>query len=182
MPTLRPADFRAITVIGDSVSVGVGGSETSETWPAIVAREHLLQNQDLSHVGETAVSARKRAAAKPIAGAVVIMEIGGNDILGTTTPRQFAEDLDALLGHLAAPDKQIVMFELPLPPFYHEYGRIQRATAAKHGVSLVPKRIFLSVIAGSDSTLDTIHLSQAGHQQMADVVWRLVQPAFDPAS
>jgi acyl-CoA thioesterase-1 len=45
---------------------------------------------------------------------------------------------------------------------------------------LVTKRIFLSVIAGSDSTLDTIHLSQSGHQHMADEVWGLVQRAFDP--
>lgn len=71
------------------------------------------------------------------------------------------------------------MFELPLPPFYHEYGRIQRAVAAKYHVLLVPKRIFLSAIAGSDSTLDSIHLSQSGHEFMADCVWRLVKSAFE---
>ncbi len=70
------------------------------------------------------------------------------------------------------------MFELPLPPFCHEFGRIQRTVAAKHNVTLVPKRVFLSVIAGSGSTLDTIHLSQSGHQFMADAVWQLVEDAF----
>ena len=71
------------------------------------------------------------------------------------------------------------MFELPLPAFCHEYGRAQRTAAAKHDVALVPKRVFLSVIAGNDSTLDTIHLSQSGHHRMADVVWRLVKSAFE---
>jgi acyl-CoA thioesterase I len=44
---------------------------------------------------------------------------------------------------------------------------------------LIPKRVFLSVIAGDDSTLDSIHLSQSGHQTMADTVWRSVVSAFD---
>ena len=41
-------------------------------------------------------------------------------------------------------------------------------------VLLIPKRIFLSIIAGNESTLDTIHLSQSGHQLMADCVWRIL--------
>lgn len=52
------------------------------------------------------------------------------------------------------------------------------AVAARHDVTLVPKRVFLSIIVGSDSTLDTIHPSQPGRQFMADGVWRLVKSAF----
>ena len=131
-------------------------------------------------MGETAASALNRAKKAQITGSVVIVAIGGNDILGSTTAEQFENDLDALLAHLAAPHRQIVLFELPLPPFCYEYGRVQRVVAAKHNVTLIPRRVFLSVIAGSDSTLDTIHLSQSGHQYMADCVWRLVKSAFDP--
>jgi acyl-CoA thioesterase-1 len=138
-----------------------------------------LQVQDISHVGETAASALKHAMSHPVTAPVVIVEIGGNDILGTTTSEQFSGDLDALLAFLAGDDRQIVMFELPLPPFCHEYGRVQRAVAARHNVLLVPRRVFLSVIAGSGSTLDTIHLSQSGHQYMSDLVWTLIKSAFD---
>ncbi|HUS39386.1 MAG TPA: GDSL-type esterase/lipase family protein [Pirellulales bacterium] len=179
---LRPTPTRTITIIGDSVTAGVGGDETAETWPSILAREHSLQVQDISHMGATAASALKRAKSHSIKSYLVVIEIGGNDLLGSTTSSQFARDLDALLAHLAAEDRQLIMFELPLPPFYHEYGRVQRSVAAKHNVALVPKRVFLSVIAGSDSTFDTIHLSQSGHQFMADCVWRLVKSAFEPNS
>lgn len=180
--SLNRTEGRSVAVIGDSVTAGVGGDEKSETWPSILGREHRLQIEDISHVGETAASALKRLKSHSISAHVVVVEIGGNDILGSTTANQFASDLDELLGYLAAENRQIVMFELPLPPFCHEYGRLQRAVAAKHNVRLVPKRIFLSVIAGSDSTLDTIHLSQAGHQRMADCVWRLVNSAFSANS
>ena len=86
--------------------------------------------------------------------------------------------MNALLAELNKNDRQLVMFELPLPPFYHEYGRLQRAAARRHGIRLVPKRVFLSILAGNGSTLDTIHLSQAGHQQMAETVWQLIGPAY----
>lgn len=177
-PSLDPAMSRSVTVIGDSITAGVP-DEDSETWPSLLARQHQLHVQDVSQMGETAASALGRVQGSPIESSVVIIEIGGNDLLGATTSLQFARDLDALLAHLAAPDRQLMMFELPLPPFCHEYGRIQRTLAARYGVKLIPKRILLSVLASGDATLDTIHLSQSGHQVMADRVWRLVQSAFE---
>ncbi|TWT77541.1 Esterase TesA precursor [Posidoniimonas polymericola] len=162
-PSPRPASSRSMAVIGDSVTAGMGGDDRSLTWPTLLGREHGLEIQDLSHVGETTASALKRAKAHTITAPLVVVEIGGNDILGTTDAADFAASLDALLTHLSKPGRQIMMFELPLIPLSHAYGRAQRTLAAKHGVLLIPKRVFLSIIAGSDSTLDSIHLTQEGH-------------------
>jgi len=175
---LNPAADYSMTVIGDSVSAGVGANERSETWPSIIGREHRIQVQDISHVGETVASALTRAKSNVIAGSVVIIELGGNDILGSTTSLQFANNLDDLLRYLTVNNRQIIMFEMPLPPFCNAYGRAQRVTAAKYKVTLIPKHIFLSVIAGNDFTLDSIHLSKSGHKFMADCVWHLVKTAF----
>lgn len=177
-PALNPMTSRSVAIIGDSVTAGMGGRDNSKKWPAILADQHDLAVQNISHMGETAASALKRVKKHQISAPIVIVEIGGNDLLGSTTSREFEVDLDALLAHISAPDRQVIMFELPLPPFCHEYGRIQRTLVRKHHVSLVPKRIFLSVLAAEDSTLDTIHLSQAGHVRMANCVWQLVGSAF----
>ncbi|WP_298867968.1 GDSL-type esterase/lipase family protein [uncultured Gimesia sp.] len=177
-PDLKPVNARALTVIGDSVTAGLGSGEKAETWPRILARKHNLQVQDISQAGDTVTSALKRVQEQPVNSTVVLLEIGGNDVLGATTTAQFEQALDALLTELEAPNRQLIMLELPLPPFYHDYGRIQRALAKKHNAALVPKRVFLSIIAGSDSTLDSIHLSQAGHQKMANVVWGFLKPAY----
>ncbi len=72
-----------------------------------------------------------------------------------------------------------LLLEVPLPPFYHGFGRIQRRLAKKHGVKLVPKRVLLSILAGGDATLDSIHLSQAGQQKMAEVVWGIVGSGYE---
>ena len=177
-PTLQPAPSRTVTVIGDSITAGLGDSDKSERWPEILAREHDLDVQDISHVGETSASALKRAKERGFRSSVVVLEIGGNDLLGSTSSAQFARDLDALLAQVCVPERQVLMFELPLPPFNHEYGRIQRALAQKYNVSLVPKRILLSILAASDSTVDTIHLTQTGQQRMAASVWQLLIAAF----
>jgi acyl-CoA thioesterase-1 len=176
-PGVEPVSSRRLTVIGDSVTAGLGDTQT-ETWPHILAREHDVEVQDLSHVGDTVAAARKRVAETQIDSQLVLLEIGGNDVLGSTTPAEFATNLDLLLTQLSSPGRQLVMLELPLPPFYHVFGRIQRRLAKKHGVKLVPKRVFLSILAGGDATLDSIHLSQAGQQKMADVVWGIVGAGY----
>lgn len=170
------ASSSGLTIVGDSVSAGMEERE-AETWPSLLARQHQITIQDLSHVGETARSALKRVQQRGIQFPVILLEIGGNDLLGSTTSTEFEADLDALLQYLKQPNHEILMFELPLPPMLHEFGRIQRLLAMRYGVRLIPKRIFLSIIYDGDSTVDSIHLSQSGHQRMAELVWSLVQPA-----
>ncbi len=177
-PSLVPASSRSLTVIGDSVTAGMGAGDKSVRWPTLLAKDHNLNIQDISHPGETVASALKWAKSQQILSPVVILEIGGNDLLGDTTSAQFSRDLDALLGYVSAPGRQVIMFELPLPPLRNEYGRIQRSLARKHDVALVPKRVFLSILAANDSTVDTIHLTQAGHHRMATTVWGVVRSAF----
>ena len=174
LPHSHGSNASSLTVVGDSVSAGLG-DQKEDTWPALLAQQHQVGVQDLSHVGETAGSALKRAQSCELQSKRILLEIGGNDILGTTTTAEFERDLDALLAFLKTPDREVLMFELPLPPLYHEYGRIQRMLAERHLVKLIPKRVFLSSIAEGDSTLDSIHLSQAGHQRMADLVWELIR-------
>lgn len=181
VPTLHPAPARSITVIGDSITAGVGDMRL-ETWPRVLAREHHLMVRDWSSPGDTTASALKRIRGRKIDSPVVILEIGGNDLLGTTSPAAFRDALDALLARVSAPGRQVLLFELPLPPFYHEIGRIQRELARKHGALLIPKRVLLSVLRGDGATLDTIHLSRPGHRRMAERVWSIVEGAFESSS
>lgn len=172
LPVTATAPVTAMTIIGDSVSAGMEEGE-AETWPSLLSRQHDIVIQDLSHVGETAGSALKRVQKAGVQHNYVIVEIGGNDILGSTTSSQFETDLNALLSELRQENRQVVMFELPLPPFYHQFGMIQRQLAKKHEIALVPRRYFLSILAEGDATLDSIHLSQSGHQRMSDLAWSL---------
>jgi acyl-CoA thioesterase-1 len=178
VPSISAVDERAISIIGDSVSAGMGEHKV-ETWPKIFARQHHVRVQDLSTMGDKTSHAIKRIKAQPVDAPLVLIEIGGNDVLGGTSAAKFHEDLDALLSALPTDNHRVVMFELPLPPLRGDFGRAQRSLARKHGVLLVPKRIMLDVLAAEGATVDTIHLSRAGHQQMADAVWMLLESAWN---
>lgn len=175
--SVPPLGDRPLHVIGDSLTAGMG---EAETWPQLFAAKRPAGTETVSHAraGATAGSALQQAAQLNAqlgkAEGVILIEIGGNDLLGTTTAAGFDRDLEALLAPLAGPGRTLVMLELPLYPTANEFGRIQRQAAARHGVILVPKRVMLRVIDSEESTLDSIHLSPAGRQQMAESMWDLL--------
>jgi acyl-CoA thioesterase I len=163
-------------IIGDSITAGLGGK--METWPQLLAKSRPVEVVDLARMGATTASALQQADALPKDGGLVLLEIGGNDLLGTTSAADFERDLDRLLNQVCVPDRMVLMFELPLPPFYNEFGRAQRRLASNHGVILIPKRFLASVLTGPGATLDSIHLDRFGHEKMADVVWSVIRPAY----
>ena len=182
MPVLTPVEARELAVIGDSLTAGHGESDLTQKWPAILRDRHGVAVEDLSKAGATAASAAQGLEQLSIAAPVVIVEIGGNDFLGGGSVAAFEAGLDALLKAVCQPGRQVAMFELPIPPLYEGFGRVQRDLASRHGVALIPKRILLSVIAAADATVDSLHLTQQGQGRMADVVWSLLEPAMPEAS
>jgi acyl-CoA thioesterase-1 len=173
----------ALAVIGDSVSAGMLGPQ-ERTWPKQFGERFHVRVVDVSREGATAHSAIRQAESlnghPEAAHAVVVVEIGGNDFFESLDPARFAADLDNLLALLTRPGRRIIMLELPLPPFYNAYGRVQREMAAKHGVQMISKRDFARVVFTSGATLDTVHLSERGHALMAEMIWNHVGPLFKP--
>lgn len=179
IPTVDPALDRTLTVVGDSVTAGTGSNDMTMKWPAQIAEKFAIQVDDRSEPGERTSTALKNLQKNPSDSSVFLIEIGGNDLMGSTKEDKFEHDLDALLHFVCKKDRQVVMLELPLPPFRNRYGAIQRRLAGKHGVILIPKQVFLSVITTENSTIDSIHLTQQGHDRFAAAMWDVLKPAYD---
>lgn len=182
MPVLAAVHDRQIAVIGDSLTAGHGENDLTQKWTSLLRDRHGVAVQDLSKAGATAASAAQGLKQESITAPVVIVEIGGNDFLGGGSVEDFEAGLDALLKAVCQPGRQVAMFELPIPPLYEGFGRVQRKLASRHGVALIPKRILLSIIAAADATVDSLHLTQRGHDGMADVVSALLEPAMPEAA
>ncbi len=178
LPAIETEPSKTVIVFGDSVTAGLG-DDAVETWPQILERTRSITIQDYAKIGATVSTAVQQVRQQDIPEGLVFLEIGGNDVLGSTSPEKFREDLKELFEALSSHRGQIVMMELPLPPFFNSYGRIQRELAREYNVKLIPKRIFMRILAQDQSTLDSIHLSQSGQQQFADAVWEIVGGAFD---
>jgi acyl-CoA thioesterase-1 len=174
---LKPAGHPTLSIFADSVTAGMG--ETSlETWPHLLARSHSIDMQDHSQMGAKVGSMLRKAEKTPVGNGIILLEIGGNDLLGSTSAIEFERDLDLLLAKFAGKGRIVLMFELPLPPFANEFGRIQRSLVRKYGVHLVPKRIFVGVLTADGATVDSVHLTARGHELMAETVWSLIRTAY----
>jgi acyl-CoA thioesterase I len=171
-------DYRQLTVIGDSLSAVRVVARDIEPWPSLLAKRSIVTVVNLAQAGATLGSALQQATLATNTPAVILLEIGGNDLIAQIPRSQFAADLRALLTALHRPQRQLVMLELPLPPFANRYGMIQRALAREFNVALLPRRCFTAVLAGKTSTTDGLHLSPIGQQKMADTVWRFIEPLF----
>ena len=176
-PRVPPLGHPALGIIGDSLTAGMG-EQNVVTWPGILADRHGVVVHDHSQAGANLATALRQAASVSSDERLVLLEIGGNDILGETTPSGFEAGLARLLSAVCRPGRVVVMLELPLPPTYNAFGRIQRRLARQYQTLLVPKRVLLGILQEPGTTLDTIHLSQAGHQRMSDAIWAVVHAAY----
>lgn len=165
-PTLNIAEDRAIFVIGDSISAGIGGPET--TWPEVWAQQSGREIINLAVPGAKIEDALTRQLERvDRRNSTVIVEIGGNDLMGDTTTAEFEQRLAGLLFQLNQDQHQVIMFELPLLPLKNGYGLSQRILATKYSVTLIPKRFLVDVFEAPGATLDGLHLSQTGHDELA---------------
>jgi acyl-CoA thioesterase-1 len=165
MPLITGLPSDHLAIIGDSISSGI--DLLSPAWPTIFQQITGVPVKNLSKPGAEVIDGRAMAERITPDDRIVLIEVGGNDLLSGTPSVEFGRNLDRLLSKLVAPERTIVMFELPLLPNRVAFGRIQRQLASRYGVWLIPKHYFVEVLGGSNATLDGLHLSPNGARQMA---------------
>lgn len=170
-PAIPVGKDQHVYVLGDSISAGMGTSERN--WPLVLGDISHLQVTNLAQPGATAATALSQESGIIVPYSLVIIEIGGNDLLGTAFSDEFAKSLDNLLRGIPS-SSYCAMFELPLFPFHSGYGEVQRTLAKRYNVILIPKKVLTNVIGGSGNTLDGLHLSQQGHDALARAVFRML--------
>ena len=163
--------------MGDSLSAE-DFTEGGDPWPKLLEREHGIRVENLAFSGAQTASAAKRVVSGQLSGALVLLEIGGNDLLGAVSSADFERGLERLLAQVCRDDNRVVMLELPLPPLYNGYGEVQRRLSRQHQVLLIPKGYFASVLSAAGDRVDGVHLSASGHKKMSDMIWRRISPAL----
>jgi len=179
IPSIPKLQFESIYVVGDSVSSGIGGpAETA--WPKRL-EEHLGRPViNLAIAGATAQTALQRQLPKITHNnSLVFLEIGGNDLLNGTAPKDYEAVLSNLLEELTQQNHTIVWFELPRLLWHQQQGRIQRQLSQKYSVILIPRIFLADIFEGKELTSDAIHLTQRGHDVFAKKVFALFEGSRD---
>ena len=172
--TGNPSDH--LVVIGDSISSGIDPRVAA--WPLVFQQMCGVPVKNLARPGaqvsEGVLIARDLTADDHL----VLIEIGGNDLLMGVSADDYNKSLDALLSKVTALNRTVVMFELPLLPTKTAYGQVQRRLAAQYGVALIPKRYFAQVLGDAGATSDGLHLSAFGARQLAARVVQVFSPVL----
>jgi lysophospholipase L1-like esterase len=180
IPRIEGSASDHLVVIGDSISAG--SDPRIPNWPAIFESRTGMGVKNLSQPGAGVADALMQASQVQPQDTLLLLEIGGNDLLSGGSSAEFGQNLDSLLAKLSRTDRTLVMFELPLLPNKIGYGRSQRKLAARYHVFLVPKHYFTDVISGPSATTDGLHLSEVGAHRMATLVAQLLAPDLKPGS
>ncbi len=176
-PSLPLSLERSVVVLGDSLSAGMGAGEGTP-WPFQLRDSHHVQVHNLAEAGATTQHALRIIQSTDQLRGLVIVELGGNDLLGGRSCADFEHDIDGILAYLHIHQRTVVMLELPVLPGKNQWGVVQRRLARKYGCSLIPKRLLVDVLAAPGATVDTLHLSQSGHHRLAEMVWSVIGPAL----
>jgi len=160
-----PSTSLPVFVLGDSLSAGLG--RDTPTWPQVLADQTGRSVTNLAHPGSRLRDGLGQAEGLPSDESLVVIELGGNDLLGGATADEFRRDLTALLRGVTQAGRQVVMFELPLLPLQNRYGEAQREVCARLGVVLIPRRVLAGAVAWPGHTTDGLHLSAEGHRWLA---------------
>lgn len=160
-----------VFVMGDSLSSGGFGEHG--TWVELLASRTGIDLIDLASPSETTGSALQYQVEELSAcdRCGVVIELGGNEMLGGSAVREFEQNLRSLITQSRARGAEAVwLVEFPPLPGRWWWAAAQRRTARATESILIPRRILARVLVKEENTFDGLHLTDSGHAELASAV------------
>ena len=165
-----------VLAFGDSLFAGYGLASPDQSYPAqleqaLRGKGHNVRIANAGVSGDTSAAGRQRLAftldSQPAAPDLVLLELGGNDLLRGLPPEQTRANFDAMLAELEQRGIPVVLMGVQAPPnagpeFQQAFDAIYPALARKHGAPLVP---FVGTAVFTDNALlqaDHVHPTARG--------------------
>lgn len=162
-----------VLVVGDSISAGYG-VEPDEAWPARLAQRTSWRVVAAGVNGDRTAGGRERlpglmAEHRP---ALVLIELGGNDLLGGVPAAQITGNLDAMIANARAGGARVALMAAPQPSALGAVTGLAAASlyadlAKRRNVPLIEKAL-PSVLSDEDLRQDAIHPNAVGHGVLAE--------------
>ena len=166
-----------IVVLGDSLAAGVG-SGPGEAYPDLLAARLKADVVNAGVSGNTTADGLARVgdvlAEDPW---LVIVELGGNDILRQVPPEQTERNLRAILDRLIAGRVVPVLVEMDAP-FGARYREIYGRLGDEYHVPIV-EDVFGEVLRDPALKSDQIHPNAEGQRRLAQAIAEELQPILD---
>ena len=176
MPNLDSAG-KTIVCLGDSITAGVG-ADGGNTYPQRLAELLGVPVVNAGVPGDTAAQGRARLPAVFARDPwLVIVELGGNDLLGRVPVERTEADLAAIVEAVldAGAVPLLVAVDNPVPLLGGHLGEVYDRVGDRYGVPVVDG-VLRDILADRSLKSDEIHPNAAGYATLAEAVADAVRP------
>jgi lysophospholipase L1-like esterase len=164
----RPTAGDQVIAFGDSLVQGVGASPGHDL-ASILSRRLGVPIVNAGRSGDTtdAALARLDAAVLSRRPRVVLVLVGGNDLLRRVPPDETLENLEAMVTRIRDRGAAVVLATVDVAFFTRSRDDEYATLAARTGSALVPG-ILDGILGRRDLMADAIHPNDRGYAIMAD--------------
>jgi acyl-CoA thioesterase-1 len=164
----------AIVCLGDSITAGVGATD-GHGYPAVLAARLGSEVLNDGVPGDTAAGGLARLpqvlAQDPW---LVIVELGGNDILRQVPVESTEEALDGIVRQLLAARVLPVLVAVE-GPFGGSHGKMYTRLGKRYRVPVV-QDVLRQILVDPSLKADEVHPNDLGHARLAEAVAATVEP------
>jgi lysophospholipase L1-like esterase len=167
-PGARPTSGTTIVAFGDSLVTGHGAT-AGRDFVALLSERLGVPIVNAGRGGDTTESALRRLESDVLARdpRIVIVLLGGNDILRRVPVERTFANLDAIVSRIRQRGAAVVLVGLSLGSVFDPYGSRYAQLAERTSAAYVPD-ILGDILQQPDRMADAIHPNDAGHRMMAD--------------
>jgi lysophospholipase L1-like esterase len=175
LPPLGPNDV--IVAFGDSLTYGTGASE-SDSYPAVLGRLTGRKVVRSGIPGEMTSGglARLESVIDEHRPALMIVGLGGNDMLRKVDEAQIKENLRRIIQAIQARGISVVLFGVPKPALITSAPAFYEELAKEFRIPYEGE-IVTSVLYRPDEKSDPIHPNAKGYRRMAEAFADLLKKA-----
>ena len=163
-----------ILALGDSLTYGTGVS-ADESYPAVLEQltGHAVINAGIPGETSTATLLRIEQALLEHQPALVILCIGGNDILKRHSSQIIKHNIQQLITAIQQHGSQLILVAVPEFGLYPSAPEFYSELAAANSLALDEKSI-PRMLRDSEYKSDPIHLNQRGYRELAEAIQQLL--------
>jgi acyl-CoA thioesterase-1 len=165
-----------IIALGDSLTQGVGAS-SGHDYVSVLAQKIGRPILNRGVAGDTTADALARLKRDVLAHdpQIVIVFLGGNDVLRAVPMEQTFANLGEIVRQIQARGALAVLVEVRPPTLGLKYGGQFKRLARQRGAVLVPN-VFRSIFLDPTMKSDQIHFNDKGYAVVAERIYSAMKP------
>ena len=164
----------SVVLFGDSLIVGIGATEGNDL-AAQLNQRLVTKTINLGVSGATSSDGLQRVNSISSDASIVIVSLGGNDILRKVSPEIARQNLDQLIAIIEDNGSIVVLLDVRPPILANDYKEVYYSVADTHPRTILVSNVMEGIFGNSNLLSDPIHPNDEGYRLMAERIYNVIK-------